>query len=334
MKLVGISMLKAGEKLGYPVYTASGKVVLNAGAVITDAYISRLKSLGVSTIYIDDDQFCDIELVEAVNIKTRSNANQVFRQVYELYHANKPFDEYKIIEAVKLIVDDIKSNGSTSINIIPSIAMDDYLAGHSINVCILSILIGSNMNYNYNQLIDLGVGAFIHDIARVNGDSETVEHVQKGFENIKRFRGISLHSSKVLFEHHENYNGSGYPRKVSGSMISDFSKIVTIADNYDKLVLGEESDKRLLPHEAFEILLVEADKKYDPDMINVFRKSIAFYPNGCIVELSNKQRGIVVRQNVGAPQRPVIRMLGEGQTLRNIDLLTNLTMFIESASIE
>lgn len=334
MKLIGINMLKAGEKLGYPIYTASGKVVLNAGSIITEAYLNRLKSLSISTIYIDDDQFGDIELVEAINVKTRSNANQIFRQIYEQYQKSKPFDEYKIIDTVKQIIDDIKSNGSTSINIMPSMAMDDYLAGHCINVCILSILIGNNMNYNYNQLVDLGVGAFIHDISRVNGDSETIEHVQKGFENIKKYRGISLHSAKILYEHHENYDGSGFPRKVLGSMISEYSKIVIVADNYDKLVLGEESKKRMLPHEAYEVLLAEADKKYDPSIVSAFRKAIAFYPNGCTVRLSNKQKGVVVRQNIGAPQRPAVRIVGEGQSPRDINLLTNLTLFIESVDIE
>jgi len=329
MRLVGISVLKYGEKLAYPIYSTSGKVILNAGAVITEAYIDKLKKLGIFTVYIDDNKFNDIQITDAVNFKTKTQASQKFKQVYELFQKNKPLDEYLIVDVVKLIVEDIKSNGTNSINFISSIVMDDYLTGHSVNVCILSILIGNNMKYCFNQLVELGVGAFVHDIARENAGEEMCQHVQKGFEVMKRYRGISLNSAKLIYEHHENYDGSGYPRGVSGNSISEFAKIVSIVDYYDSLILGNSKQTPMMPHEAYEALLAEADKRFDSEIIQVFRNTIAIYPNGSTIKLSNSEKGVVIRQNRGLPHRPIVRII-EGENVKeDIDLLTNLTLFIE-----
>lgn len=330
MRLVGINLLKYGEKLAYPIYSTSGKVILNAGAVITGTYIDKLKKLGIFTVYIDDDKFNDIEITEVINFKTKSQAIQTFKQVYELFQNNKPLDEYAILDLVKLIVEDIKSNGTTAINFSSSIVMDDYLTGHSVNVCILSILIGNNMKYNFNQLVDLGVGALSHDIARGNDGDEMPQHVQKGFEGMKRYRGISLHSAKLIYEHHENYDGSGYPRGVSENNISEFARIVSIVDYYDALLLGNSKQNPMMPHEAYEALLAEADKRFDPDILQVFRNTIAFYPNGSTVKLSNGGKGVVIKQNKGLPHRPLVRIIEGEDVKEDIDLLTNLTVFIEA----
>ncbi len=334
MKLIGTNLLKPGEKLASAVYSASGKVIVNEGIVITETYIDKFKKLSIYNIYVDDDNYDDIELVEAISIKTRAQAYQAFRQVYDLFHKGKSFDEYAIVDAVKQVVDEIISKGTTSISTLSSMVIDNYLAGHSVNVCILSILIGNNMNYNFNQLLDLGVGALIHDIARREESKESIDHIQKGFEVIKRYRGISLHSSKVIYEHHENCDGSGYPRGIEGGSISQFSKIVSIVDFYDTLTLGSDGKPQMLPHEAFEVILAESDKRFDAETVERFRNAIAIYPNGCVVKLSNGQKGVVVTQNKGVPHRPVVRIVEGKEIRKDVNLITNLTIFIEKVDVE
>lgn len=333
MKLLGTNDLKTGEKIASPVYASSGKVILGAGVVITQTYIDRLKDLGISNVYVDDEQFDDVEIVEVVNHNTRLQAIGAYKQAHDLFHKGKPVDESAIVNVVKLIVDDIKSNYTNLVNALPSMVVDDYLTGHSINVCILSILMGNNLNYNISQLIDLGVGAFIHDIARKEGMQEDPGHVDNGFEVMRKYRGISLHSSKVIYEHHENYDGSGYPRKIEGDKISQYSRIVSAADYYDSMVFVEAGQKRLLPHEAYEALLAEASKRFDPEVIEAFRKSVALYPNGCSVSLSNGKKGVVVSQNSGTPHRPVVRVIETGKPERDIDLIANLTLFVQDVDM-
>ncbi len=331
MRLIGINQLKSGEKLAYPIYSTSGKVVLGTGSIITEAYKNRLKDMGIRNLYIDDERFADIEVIEVVSFETRKQVNVAFRQCHDLVHKGKPLNEYILVDAVKHVVEDIKSNNNTSICLLPNMAVDDYLTGHSVNVCILSVMVGNNMDYNFSQLVDLGVGALIHDIARKDDSKETPEHVKKGFEIMKNYCGISLYSSKAIFEHHENYDGSGYPRSIRGENISIYSRIVSIADFFDGLTsVGEV---KVPPHEAFEALLAESDKRFDPEIVEIFRKSVPFYPNGCMVKLSDGKMGVIVGQNPGTPQRPVVRILEGEDVTKDINLIANLTLFIEDIEV-
>lgn len=332
MKLVGLEQMKTGEKLAYPIYSASGRVILNAGSIITESYIDKLKKMGIYSVYIDDDKFNDIELAEAISINTRGQANSAFKEAYENFHSNKTINEYKILDAIKMVVDDIKSNATSCINTLSTMAIEDHKTAHAINVCILSLLIGNNMNYSFSQLVDLGVGAMIHDIAESECEAESIDHIKKGFEIMKSYRGLSLHSVKVIYEHHENFDGSGYPREISGDAISQYARIVSVADFYDELLYGKKGPG-LQPHEAYEALLAETNKRFDPEVVEAFRKCIAVFPNGCSVTLSNGKIGVVVRQNNGVPHRPVVRIVEDGKIKKDMDLISDLTLFIKNVNM-
>jgi HD-GYP domain-containing protein (c-di-GMP phosphodiesterase class II) len=208
--------------------------------------------------------------------------------------------------------------------------IDDFIIEHSINVSILSVFMGNHMNYNYNQLCDLAAGAMIHDVGRQNKKEEDLEHVQKGFDVMRKCRGLSLHSSIVCYEHHENFDGSGYPRKLKGAQISEFTKIIRVADMYDDLLhCFGNGDVPMMPHQAYENILAAAGSIIDPAMVEVFRDTIIFYPNGCTVLLSNGLTGVVVRQNQGIPQRPVVRTFNGSGIIGEVDLMKSLTLSIK-----
>jgi len=159
---------------------------------------------------------------------------------------------------------------------------------------------------------------------------EKPEHVEIGFEIMRKLRGMSLNSSKVCYEHHENFDGTGYPRKLKGTNISDYARIVRVADYYDNVLHGRENNGvSVMPHQAFEVVLAVSGSILDPDVVQVFRDTIVFYPNGCTVKLSNGLHGVVVRQNMGSPQRPVVRLYNREGIIGDINLLEDLTLFVE-----
>ena len=190
------------------------------------------------------------------------------------------------------------------------------------------------MNYNNVQLDDLVTGAIIHDFGRENIIEEKPEHVQKGFDFMRKCRGINLHSSIACYEHHENYDGSGFPRRLKGSAISEYSRIIRIADLYSNILHGYEISKEpVMPHQAYEHILALSGSIVDPNMVEIFRDTITFYPNGCSVLLSNGLKGIVVRQNIGSPQRPVVRAYNDTDIIGEVDLLKSLTMFVKDVLV-
>lgn len=329
MRLIGINSLKTGDVLAMPICTSTGKVILNSGATISEAYLSRLKNTRVKNVYIEDSRFSDVEVFQSLDYKTVNKALQVIRDTYTAIWKNKPFDEYLILDVAKSIVDYVRDNKEKGVSILANI-VDDYISGHSLNVAILTAFMGNKMNYNYNQLCDLVTGALIHDFGREDTPDEKPEHTQKGFDVMRKCRSLSLHSSIVCYEHQENLDGTGYPRRIKGSAISEFSRIVRVADVYDNALHGYEHDNNsIMPHQAFEVILAAAGSVLDPKIVEMFRDTVVFYPNGCTVELDNGIMGVVVRQNVGSPQRPVVRVFKDIQVIGGIDLMKTLTLSIK-----
>jgi len=330
MRLVGTKFLEEGYQLARPIYTSSGKIILNSGITLTKNFIIKFEEIGVQKVYIADERFSDVEITEPLDITTRNAVTEVLRANYEKVQKSKQIDEYEIKDAAKKIVEYTREYIDRGLSILSTEVTDEYVIEHSVNVAIIAAFIGNKMSYNFNKLCDLVTGALIHDIGRENKAQEDPVHTDVGFEVARKYRGFSLHSVKVCYEHHENYDGSGYPRKIKGNEISEFSRIIRVADCYDNLLHGYERDnKSLMPHQAFEGLLAISGRILDPEIVEKFRDTMIFYPNGCTVLLSNGLKGVVISQNIGSPQRPVVRVYNDDNIIGNVDLLHNLTLFIE-----
>jgi HD-GYP domain-containing protein (c-di-GMP phosphodiesterase class II) len=330
MRLVGTKLLEQGSILAMPVSTSGGKVVLNSGVVLTDTYIEKIKNLGIFKLYIKDDRFSDIEPVGSIDIKTWNTTAQVIKDSHAVLHKGKEIDEYPIKDCAKKIVDNVRELKDKGVSLLSLSAIDEYITEHSINVAILSAFIANRMNFNFNQLCDLVTGALIHDLGRENVKEEKPEHAQKGFDAMRKCRGLSTYSTLTCYEHHENYDGSGYPRKIKGNVISEFTRVIRVADLYDNELHGYDNDDvPLMPHQAFENILAVTGRILDPEVVKVFRDTIVFYPNGCSILLSNGLKGVVIKQNYGSPQRPIVRIYNDTSILGEIDLMKSLTIFIK-----
>lgn len=334
MRLVGTKSLKPGQQLARPVYTSSGKVVLNSGIALTESFITKLEQIGIKKVYITDERFGDVEISQPLDVTTRNYVSKVLSENYIKVHKSKGIDEYAIKDAAKKIVEYTREYINKGVSILSTDATDEYVIEHSVNVAIITAFIGHKMSYNFSQLCDLVTGALIHDIGRDNTSEENPVHTSIGYEAARFCRGFSLHSSKVCYEHHENYDGSGYPRKIKEKDISEFSRIIRVADYYENILHGyENNNESLMPHQAFEGILAVSGQVLDPEIVEKFRDTMVFYPNGCMVVLSNGLNGVVISQNIGSPQRPIVRLYNDKGVIGSIDLLSTLTMFIEEVTV-
>jgi HD-GYP domain-containing protein (c-di-GMP phosphodiesterase class II) len=306
MRLIGIKTLKPDDVLGASIRTSSGRIVLSSGTVMTEKFIEKIKLMGIQKVYIKDENFEDVELLDSIDDGIRNEAYRVLKEAHVNIHKDKAVDEYSIKGVSKDLVDFVRECRQKGVSILSMEAVDDYIIEHSINVAILALFIGNHMSYNFNQLCDLAVGALIHDLGRNNSKEEDREHVQRGFDVMRKCRGLSLHSSIVCYEHHENYDGTGFPRKLKGTAISDFSRTIRVADLYDNMLHGYANhNEPVMPHQAYENILALSGSVVDPAVVEIFRDTVIFYPNGCTVLLDNGLKGVVIRQNIGSPQRPL-----------------------------
>ena len=110
----------------------------------------------------------------------------------------------------------------------------------------------------------------------------------------------------IIREHHELFDGSGYPAKLKGEAIGLLSRIVAIANYYDELCNPLNIADALTPHEALSLMFAKLRSKFDPKLLQVFIRCLGVYPPGTIVQLSNGVIGMVATVNTARPMKPMV----------------------------
>jgi HD-GYP domain-containing protein (c-di-GMP phosphodiesterase class II) len=174
------------------------------------------------------------------------------------------------------------------------------------------------------MLIDLGMGALLHDIGKtripieiLNKDGKLTDeefniikrHPELGYKMIENVKEINNRSRAIILEHHERVDGKGYPFGLTGDRMHKFSKITCISDVYDAIVSDRVYRRGFAANEAYEFILGGVGSFFDFDLVNVFKDNFSIYPLGACVKLSNGLEGFVVGHNKGFPDRPIVRIL-------------------------
>lgn len=348
MRRILLDNITSGMKLAKPLYTADGKILLNAGLEMKERYIERLRDLDVTYIYIEDELTADIDVPDVVSDQSRLEAVATAKQIMETVKTGRKVDAGPAKKIANNLVDELCRNAGTLVNFIDMRTKTDYVFSHSVNVCILAVMTGINLGFDELRLRDLGVGALLHDVGKTLVPPEIVnktdrltlselaeirKHTEYGFEILRKNPDISLMSAHCAFQHHERYDGSGYPRALVGSDIHQFAHIVALADVYDALTSDVTYRKAVPVYEALAIITKAAGTYFDPELVDHFVSNIAPYPIGSVVRLSNNQVGVVVDISHEAKTKPVVRIIADELRQRmnrivEIDLYKNPRLYI------
>jgi HD-GYP domain-containing protein (c-di-GMP phosphodiesterase class II) len=138
----------------------------------------------------------------------------------------------------------------------------------------------------------------------------------------------------IALQHHEKYDGKGYPRGLRQDEIHEFSRIVAIVDVYDAVTSDRPYRQALLPHEAYELLLALGNQHFDPAILQVFLDKIAVYPVGTVVRLNTGDIGVVLSVEPGMQSRPTIRLIMDKHrrlypVITTLDMRNHLTVFVD-----
>jgi HD-GYP domain-containing protein (c-di-GMP phosphodiesterase class II) len=349
MRHVLVDNVQPGNVLAKTIYTSDGRPLLNSGVQLTVGMLSTLRRLGVTMIYIKDERFEDVVIEEVVDDQTRREALSNFAAAVQCVQGGSDFNTKQISHASGSIVDEIMKNKKVLVNLTDIRTRDNQLFLHALNVCILSVVIGTNMGLNRAQLQDLAIGALLHDIGKIEtpenlrkeeeaelpmGLSHDEKHTWRGYKRLRKRNEISIVAAHVALQHHENIDGSGFPRGLKGEEIHQFAKIVAVANLYDNLIAGDEVKAPMLPHEATEYVMSQAGKTLDHEAVIQFLRAIAVYPTGMSVKLDTGLTGVIVAQHKGLPARPVVRVFKreqgewESHEVQEVDLAKETTVFI------
>ena len=151
-------------------------------------------------------------------------------------------------------------------------------------------------------------------------------HPVQGYQVLKSLGSISEEAATISLQHHEQYNGQGYPRKMKGIDITEFARIAAVADNYEALVEDRSYRPRCYYYKAMKELVSSGSGKFDPVILRVFISVLSVYPIGSLVLLNNQKIGIVVGSFQNNPMRPVVKVLKDekGNRIKGIEIVNLL----------
>lgn len=324
MRYISLRNARPGMRLAYNLYDSFGRTLLGGSCELTEMYIERLYEYGFDGVYIIDALSEDIEIEGAISQQLRSEGMVCIREC--------DIDRCKGI--AQRMVEEITSKGTLSLDLTDLRTYDDYTYAHSVNVAVVSCIIGLGMGLDEKDLTLLVTAALLHDLGKLQIPPEILNkpgrltqeeyqimksHATLSYELLKDRWDISSHIKTAVLFHHENVDGSGYPQGLEGSEQSLFTRILHVADVYDALVSKRPYKEPYSPHEATEYLMGGCGIMFDKQVVEALLAYVPLYPKGTEVELSDGRIGIIY-ENAGLHNlRPVLRLL-DGTRL---DLLEN-----------
>ncbi|MEA1960167.1 MAG: HD-GYP domain-containing protein [Bacillota bacterium] len=330
MRKIRIEELLSGMQVARSIYSGNGRVLLNAGVELTDTIILRLITIGIPSVYIMDpisDTYDEPKQVvsEEVRLETIKTVKETFNSLEQ----ERKINTHLVNHVVSNLIDEILSNQQVLMGLTDIRSYDDYTFGHSVNVCILSLMTALSLQYHDLKLKELGIGALLHDIGKIaistdilnkadDLSQEEYEEIKKhaayGYDILRKYEDIPLLSAHIALQHHERFDGKGYPRNLEGDNIHEYAKIVAVADVYDALLADRPYRSCYTVNQAITILKRMSGIHLDERCTTALISNIAIYPIGTIVELNTGTIGIVSDVNRDFPTRPNVRIIYDKTT--------------------
>lgn len=330
MKLISIEHLRQGMILSEDILNENGVVYLNIGTEIKERHIHLLQNLGVGFVYIkstapENDQ-TDIEEY----LPKEKDYSQEFKKTLESFknlYISVRLGKKVVIDEVKDSLEPLVSGILNNNNILGSLRRieinDEYTFKHSINVSLISSMIGKWLGYSAKDLMDLSVASLLHDLGKCKipieilnkpaklNDSEyeiIKGHSYYGFQLLGESGQLSSDALYGVLSHHERMDGSGYPSATNGYKIHEYARIIAIADTFDAMTSDRVYKSKLSPFIVAEEMLRETHNHLDVNITSLFLNNISKFYVGNVVRLNTGDIGEIVLVSKYNMTRPLIKV--------------------------
>jgi len=329
MRVITVESAQPGMILARSVHDGKDNVLLKGGITLTADYIRRLKLKGVPYFYILDDATEDIEIDDVIPDEVRQEGITLMRKVFTSHVIN--YDE--ISRTVDKIIEELLTTRSVSLQVLNIKTYDNYTFSHSVNTCVLGIALAKKLKVPPAELAKMAIGLILHDIGKILVPESIVnkagkltddefklmkKHSEFGWDILKKTDSIAPLSRIIALQHHEKYNGTGYPDGLKGDKIHLFAQIAAVADVYDAMTSDRIYRKKYYPHEALEYFMGNGNMHFKIDLVQAFLQIIPPFAVGTTVKLSTGDEAVVKEVDMNCPMRPEIRLLN---TLEDVDLV-------------
>jgi HD-GYP domain-containing protein (c-di-GMP phosphodiesterase class II) len=338
MKKIPIEELKPGMVFTRTVFGDNYEIIAEPNTPITSKDIENLKKKGVKFVETTGELKGIVKIQEEVPLvdKVESSARELItfykslvdsvESVYTNYKVNKEILPEKVVNIVEKVIDKISEVGDKNVflNLINIVDKTKYLPTHVLNATILGLLLGKEINYPESKLKLLGTGILLMDIGMVFIPMSILEretrltdeeynkiktHTVLGYKAVVQENNMSPEVGRVCLEHHERWDGTGYPRNLQKQQISEYARVAAIVDTYEAMTRKRVYRDRMMSFEAMRAILTEGSTKFDPDILKVFLRMMSVYPVGSYVMLNTRAIAKVISSDPISPFRPVVKVV-------------------------
>ena len=350
MQNITLDEIRPGMYLSRSLITEDGTVLLHEGIEMKERYIQYLRNKGFTSLFVGepkdkaasrDEDFYDLT--------HQQDAADTAKDIINYFRVGKGIHLDGVKEMVSDMIDQVLRQPENMIHLLDIRRKKEYMFSHAVNTCILSVMTGIALGYDTNQLNDLGLAAMLHDIGKIKfsrqlalqfpdylSKADKEEYKRHPFYSLEILRGnptLSVDVINACFQHHERWNGSGYPMGIQGEAISEYAQIISIADVYDRLVAGMPHRLPTPIYYAVAILNKASGEYFNPAIVDTFNQNVAIYPIGKMVRLNSQESGVILGVGIKTKTTPVVRITydRDGKPANQaveLDLMKNPELFI------
>jgi HD-GYP domain-containing protein (c-di-GMP phosphodiesterase class II) len=202
---------------------------------------------------------------------------------------------------------------------------EDHVYNHSLKVSVYALCIAIVSGYNQRQVIEIGIGALLHDIGmllvprmiylkkgKLDKDEwyEIMKHPVLGVHLLEKIDRLPESIPFMAYQCHERENGKGYPKQRGSRFIHNYARICAVADMYEALSSPRPYRDALIPYRALEMVIKASHQglisgEYTKSLV----QCLSLFPVGSIVELSNRCIGKVVKASQSSLTKPLVSLL-------------------------
>ena len=252
---------------------------------------------------------------------------------------------------VESMADSVFRNQDALVSMLRVKQADEYTFLHSVSVCVLMISFAKSLGLGRGVIHDIAVGALLHDVGKMHTKPEVLnkpdrltdeefahmkDHVSQGEAILNQTTGLAEVSRRVAAEHHERFDGTGYPRGLKGDEISIYGQMAAIVDVYDAITSDRIYHKGMQPTDALRKIFEWSKFHFNRKLVHNFIHCVGIYPSGTLVKLESGRIAVVVEQLEGDALHPTVRVVVEKGGVRteprDLDLKQAGDKIVDTAS--
>jgi HD-GYP domain-containing protein (c-di-GMP phosphodiesterase class II) len=335
MNVITIDDLKEGAVFDHTVFIEDNMVFIPPNIPVRKSDIEKLRKWGVAKLYTQgrmktsDEKYIKTSRMWGIYVDTAlvDLYRTCIREHYDLITQYKEKGAVptgsmealadRIYQKKDKITDLLRLALGNSIK-------EESLSRDSIDCALVSAAISQSMELSDPTLKKVLQVALVHDLGMMNIPDAIINKVEKlTAEELKLIRSHPLYSyqeitrafkmseevAQIAIQHHERWDGEGYPQGLQKEEIALEARILSVADAYLAMTNERTWRKSMMGNDAVKNLLSDNSRRFDPDILKAFIRNIGIYPMGSLVTLNNSAICRVIDINSAAPLRPKIKVL-------------------------